>query len=134
MAWVTNGFMPLAMACGHHARNHTWEAGSAPQPTYQRGSWNRMGAPNRAIEAAAYSSRAVPDSTLLRFPTGPSCHPWRPPDGCGARSFVRGTVHWAEAAPSDTARFSVPIPRMDAPIRDYREAPSWPMELVCLSR
>jgi len=47
------GFIPRAMACGHHARNHTWEAGSAPHPTYRLDRLETIGTPNRAMDVAA---------------------------------------------------------------------------------
>ena len=59
IAWVTNGFWPCRIACGHQANDQMKISGSVPAPTYRRPGWAATCSP-KGTETRAGGRRRTP--------------------------------------------------------------------------
>ena len=66
MACVTRGSIPLEMACGHQASDHTKISLSPPTPTSHEPRARATARPSSRNEAAPYTARAA--SAWIRRP------------------------------------------------------------------
>jgi hypothetical protein len=51
---VTKGLSRLAIACGHHTKDHIIDGGSPPEPIWTAEKWPRSPRPNSRMDSAQF--------------------------------------------------------------------------------